>query len=156
MMKTSSIFVYGTLTSPEVVRVLLGRELAAIRPARLQGYTRHPVQNFVFPGMIPCADKSSVVEGCIYTDVSPLERKLLDWFEGDEYLRQTVQATVNSKPSSSSMTVEAYVWKPHLVDQLLQDQDWSYENFCEQHSEWYLKNTVQPCRDEMERLGMTK
>lgn len=152
-MKTSSIFVYGTLTSPEVVRVLLGRELVAIRPARLQGYTRHPVQNYVFPGMIPCVGKS--VEGCIYTDVSPSERKQLDWYEGDEYLRQTVQATVDSEPSSP-ITVETYVWKPHLVDQLLQDQEWSYEEFYQQHSEWYLKNTVQPCRDEMESLGMTK
>jgi gamma-glutamylcyclotransferase (GGCT)/AIG2-like uncharacterized protein YtfP len=80
MMKTTSIFVYGTLTSPEVVRVLLGRELAAIRPAWLEGYTRHPVQNFVFPSMIPCVGKS--VEGCIYTDVSPLEQKVLDWYEG--------------------------------------------------------------------------
>jgi hypothetical protein len=83
-----------------------------------------------------------------------LERNLLDWFEGDEYIRQTVQATVMD--DSEEMTVEAYVWKPHLVDQLLQDQEWSYENFLQQHSEWYLKNTVQPCRDEMERLGMTK
>jgi gamma-glutamylcyclotransferase (GGCT)/AIG2-like uncharacterized protein YtfP len=154
MMKTGSIFVYGTLTSPEVVRVLLGRELAAIRPARLEGYTRHPVKNFVFPGMIPCVGKS--VEGCIYTNVSPLERNLLDWFEGDEYIRQTVQATVMDDSEPSSMTVEANVWKPHLVDQLLQDQKWSYENFRQQHSEWYLKIIVQPCRDEMERLGMTK
>jgi gamma-glutamylcyclotransferase (GGCT)/AIG2-like uncharacterized protein YtfP len=155
-MKTSSIFVYGTLTSPEVVRILLGRELAAIRPARLAGYSRHPVKEFVFPGMIPCVGKS--VEGCIYTDVSPLERKMLDWFEGDEYLRQTVQATVDddSSESSSSTTVETYVWNPHLVDQLLQDQEWSYENFRQLHLEWYLKHTVQPCRDEMEKLGINK
>jgi hypothetical protein len=44
-----------------------------------------------------------------------------------------VQATVDSEPSSSSMTVEAYVWKPHLGDQLLQDQEWSYEKFLQQY-----------------------
>jgi hypothetical protein len=97
----------------------------------LQGYTRHPGQDFAFLGMIPGVGKS--VEGYIYTDVSPLERKLLDWFEGDEYLRQMVQATVDSEPSSSSMTVEAYVWKLHLGDQLLQDQEWSYEKFLQQY-----------------------
>ena len=114
-MKTTSVFVYGTLTHPQVVRTLLGRNPTAsttitnynkelfVGPiARLEGYSRHPVRTRVFPGMIPCREEAntknsnedkdvdlstSSVLGCVLLDVTPLELKLLDWFEADEYDR---------------------------------------------------------------------
>ena len=184
-MKTTSVFVYGTLTSPQVVRILLGRDIPAMIPARLDGHSRHPVINRVYPGMLKSSEKdhtkreTSFVNGCILADVTPKEMKLLDWFEADEYERQIVHVqqlldgsvgtrksdstiadsdnkAANSATISPSFTsAAAYIWKPHLADKLSLDEDWSYENFVETHLEAYLVRTVHPCRAEMERLGMT-
>ena len=69
-------------------------------PARLDGHTRHPVINQVYPGMLKKtppppssagARKSCFVTGYLLADVTPKELGLLDWFEGDEYERQIVQ-----------------------------------------------------------------
>ena len=149
----ASVFVYGTLMSPPVVRVLLQREVPMI-PAQLEGYIRHPVLNQVYPGMIRSSKMTSFVRGCILPNLSPLEMKLLDYFEGDEYDRATVQ--VRTAEESVLETTQVYLWKSHLIRSVNQDEEWSYENFCQNHLDWYLKHTVQPCRDEMERLGLTK
>jgi gamma-glutamylcyclotransferase (GGCT)/AIG2-like uncharacterized protein YtfP len=147
----TSVFVYGTLTSPQVLKILLGREVSIIRPARLEGYIRHPALNHVFPGMIG-SNSNSCVDGCILPNLSPTEMLLFDWYEGDEYERRSVQVmTENGK-----VDVETYVWKSHLLNELNVQAEWSFEDFCEHHLDWYLEHTVGPCREEMERLGMTK
>ena len=172
-MKTTSVFVYGTLTSPQVVRILLGRNVPAMIPARLDGHSRHPVINRVYPGMLksPAADgKTCFVNGCILADVTPKELELLDWFEADEYERQIVQVHTLpvgdddnknndvagiTNPVGAIISAETYIWKSHLADKLKREEDWSYENFVEKHLESYLVQTVKPCREEMEQLGMT-
>lgn len=149
------IFVYGTLCSPQVVEVLLGRSIedSVLPKARLQGHSRHPVRNYVFPGTIPTPDQpSSHVDGLLFENLTPMERKLLDWFEGDEYDRKVVQV---QREEGTNMSAEAYIWKPHLIGELKRDRQWSFQEFCQDHLEWYLENTVRPCRREMEQLGMT-
>jgi gamma-glutamylcyclotransferase (GGCT)/AIG2-like uncharacterized protein YtfP len=155
-MRAPIIFVYGTLGSPQVVQILLGRALTSSLPAaRLLGYTRYPVRNFVFPGTIPTPDQpSSAVDGYLLEDLTPLERKLLDWFEGDEYDRRLVQ--VEREDTATLVPAEVYIWKQHLIGELEQGRDWSYELFLKDHMESYLDNTVRPCREEMEQLGMTR
>ena len=152
------IFVYGTLTSPQVVRTLLGRTVALqFPPARLSGYSRHSVKNFVYPGMIPSNNDDSPqrqeVHGCLLENLSHLEMKLLNWFEGDEYERRLVKVSTND---DILIDAHAYIWKSHLLEELNLQEEWCYETFCKEHLEWYLENTVRPCRREMEDLGMTK
>jgi hypothetical protein len=178
-MKTSAtaaaplpIFVYGTLMNPQVVSILLGRswspaEEAAIRPARLYGYSRHPVRQHVFPATIPSTVSTAYVEGLLLpATMSKMEVIIFDCFESDEYNRVPVDVTIvkhggddhNDLDSSSSpVTVKAqvYLWRDDLISQLELDQQWSYESFCQEHLDWYLKNTVRPCRAEVEQLGMT-
>jgi hypothetical protein len=171
-------FVYGTLMNPQVVSTLLGRswspqEEAAILPARLYGHARHRVQGHVFPATIPTKNQDDFVEGLLLPPtLSSLEMSLLDYFEGDEYRRMASPVHVlveNDEPKAvetstsdiampnTSTTVDAqvYLWKDDLISQLEIGKEWSYEDFCSLHLEWYLTHTVGPCREEMVRLGMT-
>jgi gamma-glutamylcyclotransferase (GGCT)/AIG2-like uncharacterized protein YtfP len=147
------IFVYGTLSHPQVVQTLLGRTIAFEFPtATLSGFSRHPVKNCVFPGIIPNTPQNQV-DGFLLENLSDLDRKLLDWYEGDEYDGRTVQV---STETSTQIHAEVYIWKPHLLEELKLDEKWCYKTFCKDNLEWYLENTVRPCRFEMENLGMTK
>ena len=159
-MKANStpIFVYGTLSSPNVVQTLLGKTIPTpFRPAWIENYSRHPVRGHLFPGMIP--NQGRQVHGCILENLSALDIRLLDWFEGEEYERETIQIYISEASNvekSSLIHAETYIWKPHLLNELDQSKEWSYDNFCKKHLDWYLKNTVQPCREEMVSLGLTK
>lgn len=106
----------------------------------------------MFPAMIPNPEKH--VDGLLIEDLNPKELELFDWFEGAEYTRTIVEVTTN-KNDEKLVEVFTYIWKPELMDMLLLDQEWSLEKFCTENLEWYLKNTVRPCREEMESLGMT-
>lgn len=146
------VFVYGTLSSPQVIETLLDRPQEVELPAAsLDDHSRHPVKGYVFPAMIPNPHKQ--VSGFLIEDLSPKEMELFDWFEGDEYSRKVVEVRTKNEESVEAF---AYIWNPDLMDMLLLDQQWSFENFCKENEKWYLKNTVGPCRAEMESLGLTK
>jgi Gamma-glutamyl cyclotransferase, AIG2-like len=133
--------------------------------------------------LLDTSSSSVRVDGLLMSPFTSKEMKLLDWFESDEYTRQIVDVVVvadddgsnegraaaaaavsdpsststSSSTSSSSSIVQAqaYIWRNDLISQLDLSKSWSYENFVEQHLEWYLEHTVRPCRDEMIRLGIT-
>jgi gamma-glutamylcyclotransferase (GGCT)/AIG2-like uncharacterized protein YtfP len=151
-MKTP-IFIYGTLMSPRVVSTLLGRPiLSEFPPATLSGHSRHPVRDQVFPGTIP--NVNGEVQGRLLENMSPLDINFLDWFEGNEYDRK--MAKVVCTESGTSMDAQVYIWRRELIGELKLDEGWNHEAFCKENLEWYLENTVRPCRQEMERLGITK
>ena len=153
---TKSLFVYGTLVAPQVIETLMGR-VPACREARLTGYSRHPVRQQMYPGLI-VADSSSSCLGVLYTDLTPPELKRLDWFEDVDYARREVSVTLldwNQKtdPSpTSECPTETYVWTNPLSELDL-SQEWSFEKFRDENLHHYLSRTVRPCRRELDRLG---
>ena len=147
---TTSIFVYGTLMSPQVLRILLGRVPPCQSPAFVTGYQRHPVKEQVFPGMIP-SPSDSKTQGVLVRSLSPREVCVLDYFEGHEYVRRPV--TVEC--AGDIHEVETYVWT-NPISELALDKEWDYPQFCDTQLEWYLATTVRPCRQEMDELGMGK
>jgi gamma-glutamylcyclotransferase (GGCT)/AIG2-like uncharacterized protein YtfP len=154
---SSSLFVYGTLMAPEVVHLLLDRN-PPHEPARLPGFVRHPVLSKVYPGMVAAipqaTDRTAAVQGMLYTHLTPGEMKRLDWYEGTAYTRIEVQVqTVEADDASSGTVATAYVWSNPTAE-LDVSQDWCYQNFRDQNMKWYLDNTVQPCREELDRLKM--
>lgn len=118
--------------APEVIETLIGRAprgqpaLLQPPPATILGnsqYSRHPVKNFVFPGLIrryshrqdnddtdatiskePKNDSSAgvteelLVQGVLLNDLNDLEMNQLDIFEGDEYVKEacTVQLLLDN------------------------------------------------------------
>jgi len=121
------------------------------------------------------------VQGVVLYDLTPDEMRRLDWFEDKEYTRKDVSVSVigssgggndsicgdfadafDNVSQDDSMAAEAttsrekafmtqvYLWS-NPVSELDLSVDWSYERFrCCLAS--YLENTVQPCRDELDRL----
>lgn len=144
------LFVYGSLMAPPVMETLIGRVPPSI-PARLHGYQRHPVKQHVFPGLIPCQDNVSVVDGIVYRDLCDNERKRLNWFEGSEYVQKVVSVQLPTKEEGGSYGRPALVYEwAHPLSELDTDRSWDYEHFERYKLPWYLKNVVRPCRTELD------
>jgi hypothetical protein len=94
--------------------------------AKFLRFAHHPVKNYVFPGMIPNAPQNQV-KGFLLENLSDLDYKLLDWFEGDEYNRPIVQKV--STKMSTQIDAEVYIWKPHLLEELKLDENGAIRHF---------------------------
>ena len=145
---TRSLFVYGTLMAPQVMQTLVGR-LPVCRPATLPGYSRHPVVNCVFPGIIVASDMipqggQTAVQGLLYSDLTVDEMAVLDWFEDNEYTRHDVTVLLEE---DEEQTTQVYVWTNPLKELDL-SQPWDYELFRTQRLSHYLSHVVEPCRLE--------
>ncbi|KAL7525650.1 hypothetical protein ACHAXR_001098 [Thalassiosira sp. AJA248-18] len=179
--KAAACFVYGTLMSPEVLKVLLGRVPSMVPSAILHNHSRHPVRGQVFPGVIPTPASSSstvkgvvspttinAVEGVLLLDISPLEIKCLDWFEeeGVAYTRSNVQVSIPSLSNLVDQTVSKNINIECSDQQTIETNayiwalgtskldltcNWDYNAFLSEHLEWYLDTTVKPCRIEIEK-----
>ena len=145
---SSSVFVYGTLMAPQVLKVLLSRVPDMLVPAVLPNYRRHPVKDHVFPGIIPCS-RGSATKGLLLQGLSENELKILDWFEGDEYVRREVKVMCDLIPHET----QCYIWSNPVTD-LDHGREWDYDDFLETKLDWYLKSTVRPCRLQLDQLGM--
>jgi gamma-glutamylcyclotransferase (GGCT)/AIG2-like uncharacterized protein YtfP len=145
---SSSVFVYGTLMAPQVLKVLLSRVPDMLVPAVLPNYRRHPVKDNVFPGIIPCS-RGSATKGLLLQGLSENELKILDWFEGDEYVRREVKVMCDLIPHET----QCYIWSNPVTD-LDHGREWDYDDFLETKLDWYLKSTVRPCRLQLDQLGM--
>jgi gamma-glutamylcyclotransferase (GGCT)/AIG2-like uncharacterized protein YtfP len=149
IMPGSSLFVYGTLMSPQVLRVLIGRLPEMIDPATMEGYARHPVKGQSFPGMIPSASSDTGVRGVLLKELTDAEMKVLDWFEGDEYSRRNVHAYCGAAMEPT----QTYVWS-NPISELDTAAEWSYEHFRDNLVDQYLLETVRPCRIQLDELNI--
>ncbi len=189
--QAATCFVYGTLMSPDVLQVLLGRIPPLAPSANLPNHSRHPVIGRVYPGVIPTPPSSSsshsssssssldsssssnTVEGLLILDITPLEMKILDWFESEDYKRSTVQVLIPSNVNNIMDNIippkndGADIGKHHSCGQVLIQTntyiwslgaehldtscDWDYSAFLQNHLGWFLENTVGPCRSQIEK-----
>ncbi|XP_040247950.2 AIG2-like protein D isoform X3 [Aegilops tauschii subsp. strangulata] len=102
-----SVFVYGTLMAEEVVRVLLGRvppsspallpnqyvracALRSTPPGRLS------IRGRVYPAILPV--DGSKVPGKVWQGITDRELDVLDIFEDEEYVRETVGISLAVSP----------------------------------------------------------
>jgi hypothetical protein len=102
-------------------------------PAILEGYCRRRVQFNDFPGIT--ADKDHSVFGMLTTGLTKNNIARLDYFEGSQYVRRTVQVKLlehvgNSKGEGNvegeERTAEVYVF---LEKNELEDREWDLEEF---------------------------
>jgi hypothetical protein len=140
--------------APQVLKVLIGRVPEMMEPAILHNYRRHPVRNEVFPGIIASESLAGganavCTAGLLLRDLSEYELKVLDWFEGDECTRKNVQVQVVEK----SFDTQCYVWSNPLSELDL-GKEWQYGDFQKAKLDWYLTNTVRPCRLDLDNLGI--
>lgn len=117
-------FTYGSLMCDDIMSAVCGVAPGSLvsQPARLPGYSRHPVRDERYPGMIPGA---STVNGVIYLNIAPSAWPRLDSFEGEMYERRSVLVTL---ANGSALQADTYVFRAVFVP-LLEPGDWDYEAF---------------------------
>ncbi|KAF7088644.1 hypothetical protein CFC21_091729 [Triticum aestivum] len=138
-----SVFVYGTLMAEEVVRVLLGR-VPPSSPALLPNHQRLSIRGRVYPAILPV--DGSKVPGKVWQGITDRELDVLDIFEDEEYVRETVGISL---ADSADMIAYAYIWGN--VDDPDLYGEWDFDEWKKVHLKDYITMT-QDFREELEQL----
>ncbi|CAM0946989.1 unnamed protein product [Alopecurus aequalis] len=139
-----SVFVYGTLMSEEVVRILLGR-VPPSSPALLPNHRRFSIRDRVYPAILPV--DGNEVSGKVFKGITDGELDVLDIFEDEEYVRETVGVSLTD--SSETITALAYIWAN--VDDPDLYGEWDFDEWKEVHLKDYLTMT-QDFKEELEQV----
>ena len=129
------LFTYGTLMFPEVMSVLIERELETA-PAKLSGYSRQGITGKVYPGIVR-RDGSSV-DGVLYLSLDPVSLAILDAFEDSLYQRE--ELVVES--SGKRVTAIAYVVTTEAQG-MLSGESWNPDIFVTQSLATYLARSAE-------------
>ncbi len=135
----TNVFVYGTLLVPAMMETVVGRRLESTL-ATLQGYCRSGLTGCYYPGIVPAV--GTQVAGLVYHGVEDQELERLDFFEGPEYQRQTVQLVGQG---DQPVAADTYVLAPAEQSRLT-GVDWDVEPFRTQHLEEFLEVARQTMR----------
>jgi gamma-glutamylcyclotransferase (GGCT)/AIG2-like uncharacterized protein YtfP len=125
------LFVYGTLSFPEVMRAVTGRRFES-RAAVLRGYRRRMLQGRVYPGIRPAPADST--DGLVYLSLDPAALACLDDFEGEEYERRRVAVGLDR----GILIAEAYVVRAPASG-LLTALHWDADRFAASHLRRYVE-----------------
>jgi gamma-glutamylcyclotransferase (GGCT)/AIG2-like uncharacterized protein YtfP len=128
--KVLNLFLYGTLTHPDVFKALTGIS-PKYEKAVLPDFFRSGIKGKVYPGIIHQREAS--VEGKLVRDLDQRSIGLLDRFEGVNYCRSEVWVEVSGGLESAM----AYVWAPELMH-LTTGQEWDPSKFMEHDLNDYL------------------
>lgn len=139
-MTREPLFAYGTLQFPEIIAAVTGRPLTGTR-AVLDGYARFCIHNEPFPGIIP--SEPHRVEGVVYTDVTPAERRRVDIFEGEPYHRETVM--VRLPEHDTRIEAITYVIRPRWRS-ILSRSGWDPDEFARRWHDTYVERVTRARR----------
>jgi len=129
-MSDQVLFVYGSLLSPEVLKLVIGR-VAAVELAVLEGYACYYVAGATFPAIIQ--EAGAMTHGKLLTGLSKNEIAALDRYEDTFYQRLPV--VVKSDPAS--IIAMAYV-VPETFRHVLSSKKWTWDEFKKDHLADYI------------------
>ncbi|MFB8274703.1 gamma-glutamylcyclotransferase family protein [Nocardia colli] len=124
-----SLFVYGTLRFPEVLKVLIDRVpnlVTAVAP----GWRVAALPGRLYPGLVPEPD--TLAHGLLLTGLTLGEWEILDAFEDDEYDLRAIQLAAAADP------VSTYIWTAAAAQ-----DDWHPDQF----TATYLADFVTHCAE---------
>ncbi|EGN98607.1 hypothetical protein SERLA73DRAFT_181151 [Serpula lacrymans var. lacrymans S7.3] len=179
-------FFYGTLLHPEILKRVIGNDGSHLNvcAALLPEYTRHQVKLADYPGIVPYSRSKTMfdheldleersVRGSLVTGLTAADMKLLDIFEGDEYIRDSVLvhpltplvsldvsgSGVDLVPSTpppvpdpadlaEPIKAATYVWCKPLSE--LRAQLWSFEEFVKYNAWKWVGKGAESNKDYVE------
>ena len=109
------------MLSPDVVKAVTGDSIPE-SDAIVKNYSRRTLKNRDYPGVIQC--EGGMVVGKVLHGVREELIALIDRFEGDEYAKSIVRATLKDETELDAFT---YVWNGPSAD--VNDEDWDFEYF---------------------------
>lgn len=125
-----TLFVYGTLRHPPLLRGLLGRHVTAF-DATLPGHRAAVLSDLAYPGLV--VDPGASAVGAVVT-VDDAELAVLDHFEGGEYTRTPVTVSTGEGESRA----EAYLLTgPSRT--LATEETWSLDAFVVDHADTWVR-----------------
>jgi len=125
-------FTYGSLMCEDIFTAVTGLVMRP-EPARLDGYSRHPVIGTDYPGIRPTGHAH--VPGMLYRDVPAVGLSRLDHFEGDEYVRESVEVRLDN---GTMETAWVYVFHPGQHHRLAPEA-WDFDHFLVEGKTRFLK-----------------
>jgi gamma-glutamylcyclotransferase (GGCT)/AIG2-like uncharacterized protein YtfP len=117
------LFAYGTLMCADIMRTVSGCPGLAGSSSLLHDHCRLYVRGEHYPGLVPRPGAS--VEGIIYHAVPDEAWARLDRFEGDLYVRASVDVEL---PDATIRRVQTYLVRPGLTA-CLEERVWELEDF---------------------------
>ena len=126
-----SLFAYGTLQIPEVLRAVTGRTFPGI-PAILEGFRRGRLVNATYPGLVRAPGFRTGGALLLGLDQEILTR--LDRFEGKTYRREAVEVLTGSVKPVSAFTYVMTTGHPELSG-----EPWDLERFCREDLAGFLR-----------------
>lgn len=130
-MPANSLFTYGTLMIPQIISMLIRREISG-EEAVLSGYRRGLIRNETYPGII--AEPGQKVAGILYRQLSPNDLAILDQYEGDMYVLKPVTVKLNHRKEHTV----TYILHSSFA-QLLTNNDWDPEHFRKHDLDRFLR-----------------
>ena len=125
-----SVFAYGTLQIPEVLKSVIGIDLPSL-PARLNGYQCFKIKSRTYPGAIK--KPNQFIDGILYKEIGDHRLALLDQFEDVLYERSLVDIEGEIEQAF------VYIIMDECRDRL-SDEAWSLEEFKRKYLNKYLKD----------------
>jgi gamma-glutamylcyclotransferase (GGCT)/AIG2-like uncharacterized protein YtfP len=117
------LFAYGTLMCADIMRAVSDCPGLAGSRGLLRDHSRLCVRGEHYPGLVPCPGAS--VEGIVYHAVPAAAWARLDRFEGDMYLRASIDVEL---ADATICRVQAYLVRPEMTG-CLEDRVWELERF---------------------------
>jgi gamma-glutamylcyclotransferase (GGCT)/AIG2-like uncharacterized protein YtfP len=131
--KMRHLFAYGTLMCDDVMQDVSGLQMTGV-PAVLQGYRRLRVKGEHYPAIVPA--EASAVDGVVYQGIPNQAWILLDRFEGDMCVRETVRIAL---ASGAALLAETYVMRAGFND-YLEETEWDFSAFLRDGKESFCKS----------------
>ena len=128
------LFAYGSLVVSAVMEAVTGRSHRHA-PARLPGYQRLALVDRIYPGIV--ATPGAVTSGRVYFDLSDRSLRRADFFEADEYVRESVEVVLEA---GASLPAAAYVIAGEHRE-LTRPEPWDEQAFVEVDLSDYLERT---------------
>jgi len=117
------LFAYGTLMCADIMRAVSGCSMVAGIPTVLRDHCRLYVRGERYPGLL--ARPGASIAGIAYRNLPAAAWARLDRFEGEMYLRRTVEVEIGE---NRFHRVQTYLFRPELAARL-EDRVWELEDF---------------------------
>ena len=130
----ATLFTYGSLSLPEVMKTLTGREFESAE-ADAQDFDRYLLRGKPYPALVRRDGRNT--KGRLYFEVDADTLDVLDKFEDDCYVREEISVTVRGG-ELLSVSAAAYVL-PQEQAKLLSREPWSEEKFRAVYLDNYLR-----------------